>query len=159
MADDCLICAKHRGQGPLGGELVARLDGFWLWHAPPGADGRAALGHLIIESDRHLPYLDDLDDREAAALGRIRTEAARALRAELSPTHVFAAVIGQRVAHFHEHLICRFPDTADEVPWHASDEAAPRVDTAEITALARRLKEQLDRPADRRRDGGTVPHG
>ena len=145
MTDDCVICAKHRGEGPLGGVLVTRLDGFWLWHAPAGEDGHAALGHLIIESDRHLPYLADLNDQEAADLGRIRTAAARALRVELQPELVFAAVIGQRVPHFHEHLICRFPGTPDDVPWHASDDAAPHVDAAFVADLATRLRMRLDR--------------
>jgi hypothetical protein len=57
MTDDCPICAKHRGQGPLTGELIARLDGFWIYHAPPGEDGSAPLGYLLIESDRHAPRL------------------------------------------------------------------------------------------------------
>ena len=49
-------------------ELVGRYDGFWVYHGQPGADGLAALGHLVIESDRHVPYLADLSDAEAAAL-------------------------------------------------------------------------------------------
>ncbi len=140
MDNDCLICAKHRGGGPLGGELVARLDGFWLWHAAVGEDGRYALGHMIIESDRHVPYLDDLTVQEAADLGRIRSDVARALRAELEPAFVFAAVIGQRIPHFHEHLICRFPGTDPDIPWHASDDAAPQAEEPEIAALAARLR-------------------
>jgi len=55
VGSDCQICAKHRGEGPLGGELVTRIDGFWIYHAPAGKDGLASLGHLLIESDRHAP--------------------------------------------------------------------------------------------------------
>jgi ATP adenylyltransferase len=143
MFDDCLICAKHRGEGALGGELVTRTSGFWVWHAGPDPDGRSALGHLVIESDRHVQYLDDLSVEEAAALGRLRAAAARAVRAELQPAFVFAAVIGRRVPHFHEHLICRFPETPDNVPWHASDDAAPRVDAAFVADLAGRLRARL----------------
>jgi ATP adenylyltransferase len=139
----CVICAKHRGEGPLGGELIGRVDGFWLWHAPPGADGMASLGHLIIESDRHAPHLDDLSDDEAEGLGRVRARLARALRAEVAAESIFAAVIGRRVPHFHEHLICRFTGTPDVVPWHASDDAAPRADGAGVADLARRLRERL----------------
>ncbi len=144
MVDDCPICARHRGEGPLGGELVARSSGFWVWHAAADRDGRVGLGHLIIESGRHVPYLDDLSEEEAASLGRLRAATARALRAELQPAFVFAAVIGQRVPHFHEHLICRFPGTDDSVPWHASDDAAPRVDGEAIADLARRLRARLE---------------
>jgi diadenosine tetraphosphate (Ap4A) HIT family hydrolase len=143
VPDDCLICAKHRGEGPLGGELIARLDRFWVWHAPPGEDGTAPLGHLVMESDQHRPYVSDLTDEEAAALGRLRTRLAKALRAEVSPSFVFAAVIGTGVAHFHEHLICRHQGTPAEVPWHGSDEAGPQVDREMVADLARRLGERL----------------
>lgn len=141
--DQCRICAKHRGEEPAGGELIAGLDGFWVWHVAPGADGTASLGHLIIESDQHRPYLADLSDEEAGALGRLRTRLARALRAEVGPSFVFAAVIGTGVAHFHEHLICRHHGTPPEVPWHASDEAGPQVDQETAAALARRIGERL----------------
>jgi ATP adenylyltransferase len=143
VPNDCLICARHRGEGPLGGELVSRLDGFWVWHAPPDEDGTSSLGHLIIDSDRHCPYLADLTDEEAAALGPLRTRLARALRTEVSPEFVFAAVIGTGVAHFHEHLICRHQGTPADVPWHASDEAGPRVDPGTVADLARRIRQRL----------------
>lgn len=143
MGSDCEICAKHRGEGPLGGELVAHLDGFSIYHAPPGEDGLAALGHLFIESDRHAPYLDDLTEAEAAALGRLRARLAHAMRAELGPEHVFAAVIGRGIAHFHEHLFARHQGTPADVPWHMSDEAAPRADRAAVADLCRRLHRRL----------------
>jgi ATP adenylyltransferase len=143
MNGECRICAKHRGEGPLGGELVAQLDGFWIYHAPPGEDGRAPLGYLFIESDRHVPYLDDLSDDEAEALGRLRTRLAAALRAEVSPQHIFAAVLGQSEPHFHEHLVCRHPDTPQDIPWHRSDEFAPRADAVAVADLVRRLSRRL----------------
>ncbi len=141
---ECRICAKHRGQGPLGGELVARLDGFWVYHAPPGEDGRAPLGYLFIESDRHAPYLDDLTNEEAEALGRLRTRLAAALRAEFEPEHIFAAVLGRGEPHFHEHLVCRHAGTPQDIPWHRSDEFAPRADATEVADLAQRLARHLE---------------
>ena len=137
--DDCPICAKHRGEGPLRGELIGRWDGFWVYHAPPNESGLASLGHLFIETDRHVPYLADLSPDEAAALGRLRTRLAAALRAATDAEFVLAAVVGLGVAHFHEHLFARFPRTPNDVPWHQSDEAAPRADQATIAVLARRL--------------------
>jgi diadenosine tetraphosphate (Ap4A) HIT family hydrolase len=140
---DCLICAKHRGEGPLDGELVVRHEGFWVYHSQPGDDGLAALGYLIIETDRHVPRLPDLTDAEAASLGRLRTRLARALREELDVPFVFAAVIGTNTPHFHEHLVARHRGVADDVPWHKSDEAAPRADVATVADLARRLRTHL----------------
>jgi len=143
MTEECQICAKHRGEGTLRGELVARLNGFWIYHAPPGEDGLAPLGYLFIESDRHAPHLDDLSDEESAALGRLRTRLARALRNEGGPEYVFTAVVGRGVSHFHEHMFARYPDTPQDVPWQRSDEFAPRADTNEVRNLARRLARHL----------------
>jgi ATP adenylyltransferase len=143
--DDCPICAKHRGEGPLGGELVGRWDRFWVYHAPPDEHGLASLGYLFIETDRHVPYLADLSPDEAAALGRLRTRLAYALRKATDAEFVLAAVIGLGVAHFHEHLLARFRGTPADVPWHASDDAAPRADQAAIIELAHRLVRELER--------------
>jgi len=133
---DCAICAKHRGQGPLQGELVARLDAFWVYHAPPGDDGLAPLGHLLLETDRHVPYLADLSESEATALGRLRTWLAAALREALRAEFVFAAVIGIGVAHFHEHLLPRPRRQPLEVEWHRSDELLERAGTAAVRTFA-----------------------
>jgi diadenosine tetraphosphate (Ap4A) HIT family hydrolase len=142
---DCAICLKQRGEGLLGGELVGRWDGFAVYHAAPGSDGLAALGHLFIESERHAPYVADLTDAEAAALGRLRTRVARALREALDPQVVVCVVIGLGMAHFHENLIARPRDTPREVPWYDSDEAAPRADADRVRALARQLEAALSR--------------
>jgi len=139
----CDICRKHRGEGPLGGPLVGRVDGFWVYHAPAGDSGLSALGYLYIESDRHAAYLADLTDEEAEALGRLRSRLAAALRDILDPDLVLAAVIGRGLPHFHEHLFCRHRGTADGVPWHASDEAAPQVDAQRVAELVKRLKDVL----------------
>lgn len=144
----CVICAKHRGEGPLRGELVARVDGFWVYHAPPDDDGRAPLGYLFIESDRHAVYLADLTDEEAAALGRLRTALAQGLRDESGVGHTFAMVVGTGVAHFHEHLLPRHPGTSQELPWHRSHEAAPRGDQMMVADLATRLGARLTRQTD-----------
>ena len=141
--DDCSICAKHRGEGPLKGELVGTWDGFWVYHHTAGDDGMAPLGYLFIESDRHAPHLEDLTGDEAAALGRLRTGLARALTDALDVENVFAAVIGRGVPHFHEHLFVRHRGTASDVPWDASDDHAPRVDAAMVRGLAARLVESL----------------
>jgi hypothetical protein len=54
-AHDCQICERHRGEGPLGGELVGRWQGFRGCHSPPAEDDRAPLRYVFIER-----YIDDL---------------------------------------------------------------------------------------------------
>jgi hypothetical protein len=60
--DDCTICLKYEGRGPLTGLLIARAAGFLIYHAMTDEEGRSPLGYLFIESERHTPYLWDLSD-------------------------------------------------------------------------------------------------
>ena len=59
--------------------------------------------------------------------------------------HVYAAVIGHGVDHFHMHVIPRYPGTPREYWWTRVDEwpDAPRGGDAEIAALAVRLRAAL----------------
>jgi ATP adenylyltransferase len=141
---DCKICAKHRGQGPLKGVLVGRWDGFWVYHFPPGDDGLAPLGYLFIETDRHASHLEDLTPQEASALGSLRSRLALALTESLDAEHVFAAVIGRGVPHFHEHLFVRHRGTAADVAWDDSPEAGPQADEPTVQELARRIADGVD---------------
>jgi diadenosine tetraphosphate (Ap4A) HIT family hydrolase len=61
----------------------------------------------------------------------------------LEPENVFSAVIGRGVPHFHEHLFVRHRGTAPDVPWHRSDEVAPRADADAISHLAERLAQAI----------------
>lgn len=147
---ECAICAKHRGTGPMKAQLIGRYGSLWLYHGEPGSDGRAALGHLVIESDRHAPHLADLTDDEAAELGRLRSRVAGALADELGVQFVFSAVIGRHIAHFHEHLLPRHPSVPAEVPWHQSDEAGPQADAEEVGELTRRVARRLEQISESR---------
>ena len=142
----CPICAKHRGEGPLLGPLVWTGEHVVVSHRPVGEDGTTVLGHLFVETVRHVPYLDELTEPEAAAVGIAVSRSARGLRAELAATHVFSAVIGTGVAHFHQHVFARHPQTPDTHSWMDSHEwpSAPRGDEAELAALCRRLARHLD---------------
>lgn len=141
---DCAICQKHQGTGPLKGSLVGRTHQFWIWHAPPESDGRTRLGHLIVESDRHVPYLADLTADEAADLGRLRTRVSSALRTALNAEFVMAAVIGMGVAHFHEHIYARPARQPDEVGWYDSDQLLELVDDDALKRLSYQLVSALE---------------
>ena len=141
--ENCPICAKHRGEGPLlGGLLVWEDEHVLVFHRPPDVTGRVFLGYLFIESRRHVPHLDQLTDAEAATVGRAAARAAAALRSELDAEHVFAAIVGRGVAHFHQHVFARHRGTPDELGWMASDEwdGAPHGGPTELAELAVRLR-------------------
>ncbi len=144
MEDDCSICQKHVGSGTLKGELVGRSNRFWVWHAPPESDGRTRLGHLLVESDRHVPHLADLTADEAEELGRLRTRMAYALRRALNVEFVMASVIGMGVAHFHEHIYARPTRDPDDIGWYDSDQLLDLVDHAALARLSDQLRPALE---------------
>lgn len=59
--------------------------------------------------------------------------------------HVYAAVIGDGIEHFHLHLIPRYPGTPREYWWVRLDEwpDAPRGDARDIETLTKRLRAHL----------------
>ena len=144
----CLICAKHRGEGPLVGPRVWQDDHLVISHRPAGEAGTTFLGYLFVETRRHVAYLDALTDTEAEAIGRAVRRAARGLRAELGAEFVFSAIAGRGVAHFHQHLFVRHPGTPASYGWTAGDEwpDAPRGRLADLVGLCARLRPYLDAP-------------
>jgi len=147
MADDCLICRKHAGEGPLVAPMVWSDDVIVVTHIPPVGDETSAfVGHLVVETRRHAPYIDDLTEEESAAVGRAVRVAARALRHEFSPEYVFSGVIGVGVAHFHQHVWPKHPGTPGRYAWHSVDEwpGAPRAAGGDLDAVCDRLRPHFE---------------
>lgn len=105
-------------------------------------EATGVLGHLYVETIRHVPSIADLSDDEAAKVGWAVVRGARALRDELDVERVFAAVIGTAVPHVHQHLIVRRRGTPPAARWHQVDawDGAPRGTAADVEALCRRLR-------------------
>lgn len=133
---DCQICAGHAA---MGATVLAAEELVVVTHL---AGDDVFLGYLFVESRRHVSGLGDLGDDEAAAVGRAAARWSRALRTVTGADHVYAAVIGHHVDHFHLHLIPRYPGTPREYWWTKVDEwpGAPRGGEAEIVALLDRLR-------------------
>jgi diadenosine tetraphosphate (Ap4A) HIT family hydrolase len=105
--DACAICTKFRGEGPLAGPWIWQDALVRVSHMLPEPVATLALGHLIIDTRRHAVYLDGLTDQEAAAVGRAARDGAQAMRAELDPEFVHAAVVNTSWEHFHQHVYVR----------------------------------------------------
>jgi ATP adenylyltransferase len=129
--EECLICQKHRGKGPLVGPLVYQDALLFVAHRAVGS-----LGYLFIETQRHVSGLDELTDTEAEAVGRTTTKLARGLRSELAIEHVHSMVAGLGVAHFHQHVFVRHVGTPSSYGWCEPWPDAPQGD---IRDLAGRL--------------------
>lgn len=136
----CPVCAGHRGEGDLVAPVVWRDGLVWVKHLVNRAMP-VVLGHLLVETDRHAPFVDSLTDEESAAVGRAVRDAARALRSELDIEAVHAMVINTRLEHFHEHVVVRHRGTPEEYSWHQVDEwsDAPRGDASDVVNLCERL--------------------
>jgi diadenosine tetraphosphate (Ap4A) HIT family hydrolase len=125
MDPDCLICRELRGNIAIPGGLIWQDEAAAAFHAPPLEEQRIPrpyLGHLMVVTRRHVGRLGDLDDAEAASVGRISARLARALTNAAGADWVYSAVIGTGEPHFHLHLLPRYPGTPPEVAWYAVDE-------------------------------------
>ncbi|MET8775263.1 hypothetical protein ABZV58_09595 [Nocardia sp. NPDC004654] len=144
MGTPCGICAKHRGEGPLVGPVLFADELVVVTHRPL-SKGRLP-GYLFVETRRHTAGVADLSDDESRAVGWAVARAARALRRELAPEHVFSAITGRTWAHFHQHVFARPTGTPDEIPWFGVDEwAGARIlDDAGLDQLCLRLSAHFE---------------
>lgn len=123
----CLICAKHRGEGPLQGPVIHADDLVVVTHR---ADG--LLGHAFVETRRHVRGVDELTDAEAEAVGRMTSRLARALKRELGAERVHTFVAGLHLDHFHAHVLARPPGTPASQPWWSPWTSGPHGDVVEL---------------------------
>lgn len=145
---DCFVCDKHRNLTLMPGGPLHEDDLVVVSHLSPRAPGQREkiyLGHLLVEPRRHAAQLADLTDEEAARIGRCSSTAARTLRETAGAEHVYAAVIGDHVAHLHIHLLPRYPGTPRQYWWTRVDEwpQAPRGGEAEAAGLVERLRTNI----------------
>jgi histidine triad (HIT) family protein len=136
---DCLICRAHADPEAL---IIEWGEHVVVTHLAPAETDTVYLGYLFLEARRHVPELGDLTPEEAAAVGAAAARWSRALQAVTGAEHVYSAVIGHGVAHFHQHLIPRYPGTPREFWWTQVDEwpDAPRGSKADAAALVERLR-------------------
>ena len=142
MAADCLVCREVAGEVPVPGGLLWEEELAVAFHVPPLPDrGDPYLGHLLVVTRRCTPGLADLTEAEGAAVGRGAVKLASALVAA-GATRVHSGVAGAHVAHFHLHLLPRYPATPPDVAWHAVGDwdGAEYGGPEQIGALCERLR-------------------
>ena len=67
---ECLVCRKHRGEIAVSGGIIFEDDLISISHAQLfGEEKDHYLGHVFVESKRHVPELADLTEQEAQAIG------------------------------------------------------------------------------------------
>ena len=96
---------------------------------------------MFVETTRHVPYVHQLTDAEAAPWSvRSGPGSRRRWRLSLPVEYVFAMVSGRGVAHFHEHVFVRHVGTPPDLPWSEPWAEAP---TGDIGSLVERLRARL----------------
>lgn len=143
---NCRVCQKHRGEIVIPGGAIYENDLIFISHALPyGEEKEHYLGHIFIESKRHIPELADLHEEEARQIGLFSMRISRALMDCLGMEHVYSFVIGDGVAHVHIHLIGRYPGAPREF-WgvHVDEwQQAPKGGPQEIQRITEQLRDYL----------------
>lgn len=122
MSRTCLICAEVRGDVAVPGGHLEDGELVTAFHSPvvePATDVFA--GYLFITPRRHVPGFAELTSAEAAAVGVSIARWSRALEAA-GAEHVYVLRVGHQAPHLHVHLVPRWPETPNDVPWvHVDD--------------------------------------
>lgn len=144
---DCLICRKHRGEAKLFGGFIYEDDLIAISHSVFWGDEKAHyLGHIFIETKRHIAEYADLTDEEAQRIGLYVKRVSKALLNTLDKDHVYSFLIVDGVPHVHLHVIGRYRGAPREY-WGAKVDEwpdAPKGSEAEIEALTHRLKDYFE---------------
>ncbi len=144
---ECLVCRKQRGEVATPGGIIFEDDLISISHAQLwGEEKDHYLGHVFVESRRHVPELADLTDQEAQAIGLYVSRVAKAMLQTEGVDHVYSFFIGDGVPHVHVHVIGRYPGAPREYWGPKVDDwpDAPRGGEAEIAQVAARLRAYLD---------------
>jgi histidine triad (HIT) family protein len=138
---DCRVCAEVNGTIDVPGGYLYAAEGVVGFHHPPLNDHKSYAGYLLIAPRRHARGLADLEDLEAASLGRAMRVLSKALES-IGATRVYSATIGHQDDHLHVHVLPRWPGTPPDVKWHAVDEweGARRLDRVAIAELCESLR-------------------
>ena len=142
-ASDCIVCQKHRGEIKLFGGFIYEDDLIAVSHSLFwGEEKNHYLGHIFIETKRHVGEYADLTDEEAQRIGLYIKKVSKALLNTLDMDHVYSFVIVDGVPHVHVHVIGRYRGAPREYWGSRVDEwpEAPKGDETEIEKVTEKLR-------------------
>jgi histidine triad (HIT) family protein len=140
----CMVCCKHRGEILVPGGTIYQDDLIYISHSIIGDKEKDHyLGHIFIETQRHVSEVSDLSDPEAKTIGLFTSRVARALMHTQGMEHIYTFVIGDGVPHVHVHIIGRYPGAPREYWGPKVDEwpEAPKGKEAEIEQVVNRIRQ------------------
>lgn len=143
---DCVVCRKHRGEIAIPGGAIYENDLIFISHAQLWKEEKTHyLGHVFVETKRHVAELADLTEQEAQMIGLFTSRVAKALLHTQGMEHIYTFVIGDGVPHVHVHVIGRYPGAPKDYWGPKVDEwpQAPKGAEHEIEAVAVRVRNFL----------------
>src|SRR5712691_8136627 len=97
---DCLICRREEGDAELR-RIPVWEDSRWRLTTSVYSE---IPGFSYLEPKRHVPYITDLDGREARTLGIVLGRTSRVLEEVTVAELVYVLVFGGHIPHSHLHL-------------------------------------------------------
>ena len=145
LNDPCLACEIVAGRVRPPGDVVWRDQRFVVHGAALSSPIR---GWMILTTVRHARAIYDLTPEELAGVGPLAARVMNAQRTALGADHAYAYALGDKLHHFHLHLVPRFVDTPAHLRggrlFTVGDEGA--LPAAEIEAAADALRARLASP-------------
>src|ERR1700683_1158454 len=140
----CLVCREISGEVDVPGGPIQSTESALAVHIPPLDGGDVFLGHLLVVPRRHVAGFAGLTEQEAADIGVLMSHCSRALE-NLGAERVYVATIGHGADHLHVHLLPRWPNTPEEVPWHSVDDwaGARRAEFSRAASFVAELMSEL----------------
>ena len=123
--------------------MIYENDLIYVSHAQLWRDEKEHyLGHVFIETKRHVAEVADLTEEEAQTIGVYTSRIAKALLNTEQMEHVYIFVIGDGVPHVHYHVIGRYPGAPREYWGPRVDDwpEAPKGAEPEIAQVAERIR-------------------
>jgi len=108
-------------------------------------DNSVYLGHVFIETKRHISGLAEMSLDEALEVGKFQKIVSEVFMEYFEAEHVYSFVFGDAVPHLHIHLIPRYEGAPEEYRGTKVDEwpDAPHGNDDETIAYCRELEEKI----------------
>ena len=144
----CLFCELASGRASTVGGPVYQ-DALVSAAHVFDEDAPTYLGHLYVQTQRHVRSLAEVSDAESQALGLLVARLCRALKECAGAEHAYAEFYAEVTPHVHLLVTARYAGTPPEYwRWHVHDwPQAPRGGRKEVVALAERLRAAVARMA------------
>jgi diadenosine tetraphosphate (Ap4A) HIT family hydrolase len=97
---DCLLCRADAADAEFNRIQVWEDE---LWRLTVSLDSEVP-GFAYLEPKRHVPYITDLDDAEAASFGSVLARCTQSLREATGAEVVYVYIFGDGIPHLHVHL-------------------------------------------------------